>query len=138
MGGILWCLPATNLAYLQQAGDVRIVTQNIFERLTHAGSEVCGVHLDGMLTAEVLLRAENTAKILIGIDVEDTVVRSPYCCCPLHCREAVAYRAASDHCIYQTAPITIRYHTGCIAVLNSTLAPEVVYQTCTRVKTAAC
>ena len=97
MRRILWGLPATVLTNLLQAGDVRIVAQDVLKWLTHAGSEVCGVHLDGMLAAEVFLRSKDTTKILIGIDIEHAVVRSPYCCCPLHCREAVTYRAASGH-----------------------------------------
>ena len=70
MRGILGCLPSTVLANLLQTGDVGIVAQHILEGLAHAGGEVRGEHLDGMLGAEVFSRVVTAAiEILVGIDV---------------------------------------------------------------------
>ena len=52
------CLPTAILTYLHQARDIRIITQHILERLAHTGCKVGGVHLYGMLAAEVWRLAE--------------------------------------------------------------------------------
>ena len=130
MSRILRFLPATVLANLQQAGDVRIVAQHVLKRLTYTFGKVRGVHINGMTAAEAVTYHESAAKVLIGI----AVFANARSCGSIESRsihyrrEAVASSTLTGNCNTSLGCRITSYQTTAITILHSTLFTQYANQ----------